>query len=143
MAINRIKWRKKHSEYKAVFGHGMQEVDERIAELQMVEVEMIKEGGGISNLDPLQQQYKALASSITKLCKEPDIADIVLKYLQQQNELNQARKNGLKPPKSNNAMETSYSAALEVIIHATSHIFDQDRVEINEEDRAYLIFRIK
>ena len=54
MAINRIKWRKKHSEYKAVFDNGMQELDEKIAELQMVEVEMIKEGGGLNSLDPIQ-----------------------------------------------------------------------------------------
>ena len=60
----------------------------------MIEVEMIREGGGIKHLDPLQRQYKALASSIGKLCSEPDIADIVLEYLREQHEINEARKNG-------------------------------------------------
>ena len=33
MAKNRIEWRKKHTEYNAVFGSNMKEVDERIEEL--------------------------------------------------------------------------------------------------------------
>ena len=94
MAKNRIERRKKHSEYKAVFGSGMKEVDERILEMQQVEVEMIRDGGGLKSLDPLQKQYKALAASISMLCQEPDIADIVLEYLRSQNELTEARRKG-------------------------------------------------
>ena len=48
-------------------------------EMQKVEVEMIRDGGGC--IDPLQEQYKALASSIIGLCQEANIADIVLDYL--------------------------------------------------------------
>ena len=39
-------------------------------------------------------------------------------------------------------METGYSAALEVLIHATRHIFEQENVDINEKDKAFLIGRI-
>jgi hypothetical protein len=39
-------------------------------------------------------------------------------------------------------MESSYSAALEVIIHATRHIFHVEKVDINDTDRVYLINRI-
>ena len=39
-------------------------------------------------------------------------------------------------------METGYSPALEVLIHATRHIFEQEDVSIDEKDRAFLIGRI-
>ena len=39
-------------------------------------------------------------------------------------------------------METSYSAALEVIIHATCNMYDEVNVNINEKERAELIDKI-
>ena len=39
-------------------------------------------------------------------------------------------------------METSYSAALEVIVHATRHTFDQENVDVTEQERASLVERI-
>lgn len=57
---------------------------------------MIRDGGGIKKLDPLQEQYKALASSISLLCQEPNIADIILDYLRSQHDMLEARKSGIK-----------------------------------------------
>ena len=82
-----------------------------------------------------------MACSISLLCQEPNIADIILDYLASQNEMLEARKSGVKP-KGKQTEATAYSAALEVIIHATRHILAQENVNINDEDRVFLINRI-
>ena len=55
MAINKIVQRKKHNEYQAAFNSDMQQIDDTIMQMQKVEVEMIRDGGGIKKLDPLQE----------------------------------------------------------------------------------------
>ena len=58
-----------------------------------------------------------------------------------QQEIVKVHKSGNKEVKSK-LMESAYSAALEVIIHATRHIFHVEKVDINDSDRVYLINRI-
>ena len=142
MAINQIAQRKKHNEYQASFNQDMQQIDETIMKMQQVEVETIRDGGGTMRLDPLQEQYMGLASSIIALCQEENIADIVLDYLKGQNELAEMRDRGETAKAKSKLEEATYSAALEVILHATRHILDADNVDINEQDRVFLISRI-
>ncbi len=81
MDINRIERRKKLSGYQAGFDQNIQKIQESMMKMQIVEVEMIRDGGGVKKLDPLQTQYQALATSIKLLCEEPDIDNIIVDYL--------------------------------------------------------------
>ena len=53
MDINRVERRKKHTRNQADFNQNIQNIDESMMELQKVEVEMIRDGGGVKQLDPL------------------------------------------------------------------------------------------
>jgi len=46
-----------------------------------VQVELIRDGEAVKQVDPLAKQYMALAGSIILLCKEDSIDEIVLEYL--------------------------------------------------------------
>ena len=53
MDINRMEHRKEMSKYKAAFDSKMDHLEDAILDMQKIEVEMIRDGGGLSQLDPL------------------------------------------------------------------------------------------
>ena len=57
MAKNKDMWRQKMHDNKAIFDQKFQELEEALTDMQHVEVEMIRDGGGVKKLDPLQKQY--------------------------------------------------------------------------------------
>ena len=66
-------------------------------EMQEIEVDLIRYGGGVSKLDPVQSQYKALTTSIRNLCADPDIAETILDHLRTTYESICLRKQGRDP----------------------------------------------
>ena len=94
-------------------------------QMQKVQVELIRDGDAINQVDPLAKQYMALAGSIILLCKEDNIDDIVLKYIEEMEPLKQ----NAPPPKRDQKKETPYSAALEVLTHSILHMVGKDEVK--------------
>ena len=90
----------------------------------------------------MQVQYKGLAISIRNLCQEPNIADTILDYLKKRTLNINWEKWGSRDGNIK-SIETNYSPALEVIIHATRHILNKEKVNFNDgSSRVDLINRI-
>ena len=107
--------------------------------MQEIEVDLIRYGGGVKKLDPVQSQYQALTTSIRNLCNDPNIAETILDHLRTTYDQICERKAG----KESDASQEPYSAALEVILWSTRHILQMEELDINTTERQYLIAKIE
>ena len=95
--IARLEQRKENQANEAEYKERLREVDERILEMQEIEVDLIRYGGGVSRLDPVQSQYKALTTSIRNLCTDSNIAETILDHLRASYDSICLRKQGRDP----------------------------------------------
>ena len=134
----RIKQKKENDENEKEYKKKLQEVNERLLEMQEIEVDLIRYGGGVKKLDPVQSQYQALITSVRNLCNDANIAETILDHLQATYDQICERKAG----NEGDAAQEPYSAALEVILWSTRHILQMDELDINTTERSFLIAKI-
>ena len=83
MGINRVANQKRFQQNQAMFEERKGMLDDAIMQMQKVQVELVRDGEAqkFASDDPLAKQYIALAGSISMLCQEPNIVEIVMEYL--------------------------------------------------------------
>ena len=101
--------------------------------MKMVQEELIRDGYEAKS-DPVKEQYLALAGSITMLCKEPNIVDIVLDYVRREEQIWEAGRDRQKQLQMQIIKEQPVTACLEVLVHIIKNLaglqtFDTEKLQ--------------
>ena len=107
--------------------------------MEWVQVELVRKGEiqDLKKNDPLAKQYIALAGSVVLLCKEPNIDQIIIEYLEEQDLIKKSPSNPVSEQYEKDS-DIPYQAAHEVLMHAIVHIIGQDDIQSIVDDRDML-----